>query len=307
MTLQNLGGQLIAMKRKFQYVFWLPAKKVWVIYRRGYGRTGRCYQTQDDAVKDAAQLLGTDMASLALKEQTRCAAPEPRKFQRVYWDCLRRLWQVKRKGHVFTAYASSQEAAAKLAAKEFGMRVHRMKLRPRTKKTQKQCKSRKYRFVYFDRRDKFWRVRRKGFNCAAGFPTELAAAKFAAETFNETLSTLAAKTRQCLSMRVQAERFQGLWSLYHTTTADHPLLPGDVQDLLQRASALRSLKRFPGLIVPLLMTKYGPHRDILLDIVQQQQHLLEGSQQDTIAEAKWLHGVLLGAVQPDKGRPGLDP
>ena len=286
-------GTLVAMQRCFRYVHWLPAKKLWVVHRRGCARTGRCYKTQKEAAKDAARLFGTNITSLALQQPS---TPAPRRFRFVYWDCVRQQWQVKRKGYRQGLYAPTQYEAAKLAAKEFKVSVLLLTLRQPADKKRKRQNKRQYRFVYFDTRDKQWRVRRKGIPCKGGFPTELAAAKFAAKSVGETLSTLRVGTRRCVDMHTQVKRFRDLWSIYRSTSTDHPFMPGDVQDLLRRSTALRQLTMFPGLIIPFLLAKFGPHRDILMEVASARQHNYTAHPQDTVAQAKWLCNVLRIAV-----------
>ena len=70
------------MERLFQYVYYLHAKKLWIIRRRGYSQTGACYQTQEEAAKIAARLFGTTVTSLKLQKPS--AKRETRRFLFVY-------------------------------------------------------------------------------------------------------------------------------------------------------------------------------------------------------------------------------
>jgi hypothetical protein len=278
------------MERLFQYVYYLHAKKLWIIRRRGYSQTGACYQTQEEAAKIAARLFRTTVTSLKLQKPS--AKRETRRFLFVYWDRVRQLWQVKRKGYSCNLYAPTQIAAARLAAKEFHITLSDMKLHQRIKPTKKKSGARQYKFVYYDKRDQRWQVRRSGFPTKSGFETQLAAAKFAATLFGETLKSLSMGTRRCMSMHVQAKRFQDLWRIYRASAKDAPSLPGDLEDLLQRATSFRLLRQFPGLIVPLLLAKFQLHRDILMQVANHHEQNFTGDLQDTGAQAKWLLKVL---------------
>ena len=203
---------------------------------------------------------------------------------------------MKRKGRTCNdLYALTQDGAAKLAAKEFNCSLQQLRLQqPPKRKRQAKQTPRQYRFVYYDTRDKHWRVRRKGLVLAGSFKTELAAAKFAAKAFGETLTTLRLGLRRCVNMHTQVTRFRDLWAIYRGTSADHPSLPGDLQDLLQRTKVVHLLRRHPGLIVPFLLAKFAMHRNVLLDVASKVPKPSGGTNTDT--QTKWLHQVLQRAV-----------
>ena len=143
--------------------------------REGFEGSGQCYETQEAAAAAAAKLLRTNIASLTLSPGKTMRAAQPRRYRFVDWDCARRMWQVKRKGHTCNdLYALTQDGAAKLAAKEFNCSLQQLRLQQPPKRTrQAKQKPRQYRFVYYDTRDKLWRVRRQGLVLARSFKTEL--------------------------------------------------------------------------------------------------------------------------------------
>ena len=57
-----------------------------------------------------------------------------------------------------------------------------------------------------------------------------------------------------------------LLALYVTANADCPIVPGDLADLLGRR--WENLREMPGMLVPFILAKYGPHRDVLADVVR---------------------------------------
>ena len=74
------------------------------------------------------------------------------------------------------------------------------------------------------------------------------------------------------AVQVAAEWFQLLWMGYQHGPKGFPCLPSDVTDLHQRTHGPKAdILKDAGMILPMLVAKYGPHRDALNKAFQKQQ------------------------------------
>ena len=55
----------------------------------------------------------------------------------------------------------------------------------------------------------------------------------------------------------------------YTLPAGTMILPGDVQDLSARMARRAAILQEPGLVVPMVLAKFGPHRAILEEVYEQ--------------------------------------
>ena len=181
----------------------------------------------------------------------------------MFWLQEGKCWVVVRRGFPSPGTAKEQHVAAELAAKAFGCTVASLELQPKTLKP-----ARRYRFVHYHSKDKKWYVAQCGFH-EFGFDTEEAAAKAAAKSSKRPLADLLLpkplRIRTVEKVELLRSRFQQIMNLYSTACPKRPLLPGDLTDLLcRRPRPMAVFKASPGLVVPFLIAKYGPHRDTLL-------------------------------------------
>ena len=253
--------------------------------RRGWASPGQS-STELGAARIAAKAFGVPLASLRVTSRLKTATL--RKYRYVFWVASRGMWVVVRKGHSSVGlWADSQEGAAKLAAQAIGCPASSLLLVPKAS-SQPACRpKRRYRWVVWDVRRKKWRVCRKG-SCGLQprYDTEEEAARAASRMFKTPLTKLKLVVPERLlaneSVEILRLRFRQLMALYCTSKPNDPVIPGDLSDLISRRNLWRQM---PGLLVPIMLCKYGPHRDALVRAARQTTTRLREA-------AEQLHAVL---------------
>ena len=289
----------------FRFVWWRPERSSWIVRRRGWESPGMA-ETELGAARMAAKAFGipvkllrrTPLRSLALGKH----GPEPRRYKHVHWSVSSKVWVVvRRQGEAWHAAkgltAPDQRTAAKLAAKVCGCPIADLRLGAKTSNIRPHA--RHYRFVFWDRFAKKWRVIRKGFDCPPRYAVEVKAARAASRLFKIPLAELRFKTpRKALGMErigQVRDRFKMLLALHVTANADRPIVPGDLADLLSRR--WENLKEMPGMLVPFILAKYGPHRDVLADVVRRKVKAKDVHNEET------LHASLVSSLERLSGQP----
>ena len=238
--------------------------------RRGWASPGMS-KSELAAAKIAAATFKVSLQSL-LRRPKVSAPTGRRKYKYVLLLSKLSKWVVSRSGHMCPGAWIDQEAAARVAAKAFG--VNLADLRLPDKSLRSRPGARRYRYVVYCSWASKWRILRKGFAHRPCYDTEEEAAKSASRLFEIPLVDLRLPKRIRVlgteSVDALRDRFRDLMQVYSTSNHDRPVLPGDPKDLLHRnsASALSLLRASPGLVVPLLWCKYGPHRDALLEVAK---------------------------------------
>ena len=172
---------------------------MWIVRRRGWESPGMA-ATELGAARMAAKAFGIPVRLLRqtpLRSQLGQHGPKPRRYKHVHWSRSSKVWVVvRRQGegwHVAKGLtAPDQRSAAKLAAKVCGCRIDDLRLGAKTSNVRPHA--RHYRFVFWDRFAKKWRVRRKGFDCQPRYTVEVMAARAASRLFKIPLADLRFKT-----------------------------------------------------------------------------------------------------------------
>lgn len=141
-----------------------------------------------------------------------------------------------------------------------------------------------------------WRVRQ--LDGEPRFKTEKEAVAVAAKAARTSVRTLelpcAKRVRRDIVEDLQS-RFKELMHVYSMGDPKRPCVPGDLTDLLSRPSPVDVA---PGMLVPLLLAKYGPHRDALLKVMQTKPKgpgVADGLYFQLVATVKLLSGKRLDA------------
>ena len=286
----------------FRFVWWRPDRNLWIVRRRGWDSPGMA-KTELGAARLAAKAFGIPVKLLRrMPLGSARSGPEPRKYKHVHWSVSSKRWVVvRRRGEAWHAAtgltAHDQRSAAKLAAKACGCRIADLLLSAKLKTAKVRPHARHYRFVFWDRFAKKWRVIRKGYTCQPRYDIEAKAARAASELFKIPLAELRFKTpRKGLNMEPIGnvrERFKKLMALHVTANADRPIVPGDLADLLSRR--WDNLREMPGMLVPFILAKYGPHRDVLEDIVRRTLKAKDPRNEET------LHASLASSLERMSG------
>lgn len=190
-----------------------------------------------------------------------------RLFRWVHYHSKSKTWVVQRRGFAAPGSSKCQLQAAKLAASAFGMSVQQLRLRAPQQATGSP-QTRRFLYVHYHKRDKAWVVQRRGSKWTQTHGSQLEAAKLAAKVFKTTISDLRLPRRETVRLEkweAKRQRFRDLWAIYRTSDPNNPALPGDLQDLSQRATKSKKSLLFSatGLSAILLLSKYGPHRHAL--------------------------------------------
>ena len=258
-------------KRLYKYVSWHKASKVWVVQRRGSGNSPGCHADQHEAAKIASKAYGLSLDELLLGPgaDTDMANPEPgpRRYRRISWHVHAQLWVAQAPlGKPSPGSHATQRGAALLAAKAWKVSLRCLSLDP------KACRpSRKFKHVSYHRASKTWvaqlggRRRRRLGSSRNQDEAASKAAGFLKRPLSELRLPKVQIAASCQPLEQQVVRFQQLWSTYGGDNPKDPKVPGDVADLTRRASRQGPtlLSKGSGLILPFLLAKYGPHRDIM--------------------------------------------
>ena len=246
-------------------------------------------KTELGAAKHAAKAFGIPLQELR-RTRTASRSPEPRKCRYVFWLDSSKMWVVVRRGLSSKGMtAADQTSAAKLAATAIGCRVADAF---RAKTSTARPHARHFKFVVWENGSMKWRARLKGFDCQPRYTIKASAAKAASPMFRIPLATLRLKQPQKALLResrgILRIRYMMLMALHGTDNADHPTVPGDLADLLRRPL----LRRIPGLLVPFIVAKYGPHRDALADAMRH----ASSAATKALDNEELLHAALVGSL-----------
>jgi hypothetical protein len=287
--------------RRFRYVSWHETRQRWVIQRRSCPTWLGAYATELEAAKVAAKTFGIPLDDLRhgprpvparRREQLQ---PEPRCYKNVYWHFRSAVWVVRgpKVGEPSPGSHASQHVAAKLAAAAWKVPWQALKLA----KVVPKGRCRKYKNIAWHSRSKTWVAQsRKQF---LGSSTDQeAAADMAAKALRlpkDSMRLGRPQVAQQDSLGNHERRFQQLWSVYGAPDPKNPQVPGDLADIIQRAGTGRcKILKEPGLIVPFLLAKYPPHREVMESAYAE---VLSQGPQDDRAQlaynvlAKTFHGL----------------
>jgi hypothetical protein len=293
----NGRGKNARPQRHFKYVSWHLRSECWVVQRRGWLCKG-VFSSELQAAKAAATQFGGSVESLRLPRQRlwehpkqRC--PQQRLYKYISWHTSSGCWVARGRlpGDPSPGSHAEQIEAAKLAARARGMPLQDLKLQL---KVSPKAPPRQYRNITWHIRSRTWVAQCHGHFLGSSTKQE-EAAKVAATTLGVHTSALRLHhdVVQQGPLNDHIIRFQQLWSIYSTADPKEPRIPGDLADLVHRASKPGSeILKEAGLIVPFLLTKYAPHREVMESVYLQ---ILAGSPKADSAEL--VYDVLAGTLR----------
>ena len=255
-------------QRLYKHLSWHKSSEVWVVQGRG-GRSPGSHADQHEAAKIASEAFGMSVQELLLGPKAAKADPEPdpRRYRRISWHTSSQRWVAQAPpGKPSPGSHTSQRGAALLAAKAWQVSLRSLSFDPKASRP-----ARKYKHVSYHRASKTWVAqvggpRRRHLGSSQ---SQEEAARKAAGFLKRPLSELRLPKVQiassCQPLEQHVLRFQQLWSIYRGDNPKEPKVPGDLADLFQRASkeGPTLLSTGGGLILPFVLAKYGPHRDVM--------------------------------------------
>ena len=157
---------------------------------------------------------------------------------------------------------------------------------------------RTHRYVYWHRRDQLWQVK-IGHTFWGSFVDHEVALAMAVEKVGiskEELQLHPHDVRKSLQGKRHAVLQHAHWfrHLYRAYSGpDGPAYPGDLSDMHHRAHSDSEILTHPNFIVPMLLAKFGPHRDALQDAFTES---CPPSLEDNAVIAEWTYNVLVDAL-----------
>lgn len=254
-------------RRLYKYLSWHRTSGLWTVQRRG-GPSPGSHRDQLEAAKIASQAFGLSLQEL-LVGPADDLEPEPRRYRRISWHKGAQLWVAQAPfGKPSPGSHTTQRGAARLAAKAWQVSLRSLSLDPTARRP-----ARKYKHVSYHRASRTWvaQVGGLGRRQLGSSRSQDEAANKVARFLKRPLSELrlpkVLTASSCQPLEQHVVRFQQLWSIYGGDNPKEPKVPGDVADLTQRASRRGPtlLSEGSGLILPFLLAKYGPHRDVMED------------------------------------------
>jgi len=238
-------------------------------------------------------LLSLRMGVKAVPDNLRPRTGERRRYKFVYWLPKRGKWIVKCRGLSSSGLlASTQDHAAKLAAKALRCTVQSLLLLSQRGPPKTQP-PRHFRNVCWDPTRNKWRVRHV--LSQPRFATEQEAARVASRATKVGLAEMqlpCPKRTRRDTIDDLRRPFGQLMRVYSTSDPKQPCVPGDLRDLLSRPPPTCMV---PGMLVPFVLSKFGPHRDALALAGKQ-------SQPKTAGVADVLHSQFSAAVRALSGK-----
>ena len=190
-----------------------------------------------------------------------------RKYKHVYWHKKSQTWQAVRRGYAEVACHPNQEQVAVSAAKAWGVNKDSLRLAESDRKPGEGVSVvRRYKYIVWHSARKTWIVQQG--NKYVGSSTDLdTAVEIACKHFmvNPEDIRLDAPKRTNSTRTDSCERFAILMRVYKGKNSNEPMVPCDLQDLLQRVDTSRVLRttQARGLVFPWLLSKFPKHRDII--------------------------------------------
>lgn len=210
-------------------------------------------------------------------------------------------WQAIVRGEYLGCFGD-ELAAAKAVAKHLGLKSHRALLRVGPKKAAPvHVPKRQHRYVYWHASNQAWSTQVGGdyIGTYEKYDDAVRAAVKASGLGESDLRIdpkAASKSLQGKRHHVakHAAWFSYLCQAYQLTSGAGMAYPGDLEDMHRRASGKHAaIFQYPSLIVPMILAKFGPHRDCL-------QHAFAASKQpknkDEASWARWTYDVLVASL-----------
>ena len=203
----------------------------------------------------------------------------------------RQPWQVMI-AKVYIGSFAGEEDAAKAAAKHLGVPKKSLLRNADDSKTPK----RTHQYVYWHKSAKRWQVK-IGSTFMGIFDEHKHALKRAVEATGlqaEDLRLDANAVRKSLQGQRHAVLRHMVWfrTLYLAYSEPGPIAyPGDLVDMMRRATHKPPIMSHPNFIVPMLLAKYGPHRDALHDAFMRTPKLASDP-----SDIKWTYLVIVAAL-----------
>ena len=185
-----------------------------------------------------------------------------------------------------------EEAAARAAAKELGVSKASLRRSSETTTQKKKTPKRTHKYVYWHRTTGSWQVK-IGASFHGRFHEHEDALLLVVEKTGLTRQDLELSPNE-VRKSVQGQRnmipkhmfwFQKMFAAYGDA------YPGDLCDLIHRASQRSEIMAHANFVVPMMLAKFGPHRDALNDAF-----LSIPKPENDPDELRWAYDVLVAAL-----------
>ena len=212
-----------------------------------------------------------------------------RQYRFVYWHHIAKVWVWHRKGCAAHGQHANQHKAAKMAAAAWKLPVSKLRLSPAQPR---RPPVRLHRHVHYHSKSKTWVVQLSGHSVGSS-TCQHAAARIASKALKVPLSKLRLPkaTHSRPMLLTHKLRFQLMWAIYREKASAGKTvkarMPGDLEHLFHSSQAAHMMHRYPELLMPYILAKYGPHREALAASAAQ----LAG-QRSQMQPSEWLHSVL---------------
>ena len=198
--------------------------------------------------------------------------------------------------HEYLGTFANEEEAAQAAADKLGQPKKTLLRSHQAKPSKRSHPKRSHRFVYWHRAESKWQVK-IGTQHYGNFAEHDEALAMATKKTGLTIEDLQLHP-DCVRKSVQGQRhavsqhlswFQHLYQAF--ADPKEVAYPGDVADMHRRASQGSLILAHPNFIIPMMLAKFGPHRDALADAF-----LKVPKPDNDPSELQWTYLVIVAAL-----------